>query len=98
MAKEGDKMVTSKRQLEYAKKYLGKFDEIKIRVPEGEKDKIKEYAVNLGQSMNSFIISAINEAMTKKPATTENEIPAIDEEMVKSFAKNLKKNIKESQD
>ena len=74
MAKEGDKMVTSKRQLEYAKKYLGKFDEIKIRVPEGEKDKIKEYAVNLGESMNSFIISAINEAMTKKPATTENEI------------------------
>lgn len=56
---------TPKRQLEYAKKYLKKFDEIKIRVPEGEKDKIRDHAAERGESVNAFIIRAINEAMER---------------------------------
>lgn len=47
------------------KKYLEKFDEIKIRVPEGEKQKIKDYADSRGESMNSFIIRAISETMER---------------------------------
>lgn len=56
---------TPEKQLEYAKKYLGKLEEIKLRVPKGEKDKIKEYAETKGESMNGFIIRAISEAMQR---------------------------------
>lgn len=58
-------MVTSKEQLGYAKKYFEKLDEIKIRVPKGEKDKIKEHADSQGESMNGFIVRAISETMER---------------------------------
>lgn len=56
---------TPKKQLEYARKYLEKFDEIKLRVPAGEKEKIRQHAESVGESMNSFIFRAINETMEK---------------------------------
>lgn len=62
-AKEGDYMVVSKKQLEYAKKYLQKFDEIKIRVPEGDKKKIQAYAKANGESVNAYIVRLIAEDM-----------------------------------
>jgi predicted HicB family RNase H-like nuclease len=62
-SKEGDDMVVSKKQLGYAKKYLQKFDEIKIRVPEGEKEKIQAYAKANGESVNAYIIRLIAEDM-----------------------------------
>ena len=36
------------------------YDEIKIRVPKGEKETIQAHASALGESTNSFIIRAIN--------------------------------------
>lgn len=44
-------------------KYLATLDEIRIRVPKGEKEKIKEYAASMDESMNAFIIRAIKETM-----------------------------------
>lgn len=41
-------------------KYNAKFDEIKIRVPHGEKEKIKQLASNKGMSVQAYIISLIN--------------------------------------
>lgn len=49
----------------YAKEYLGKFDEIKVRVPAGEKEKIKAHAISKGESLNSYIIRLIKEDMEK---------------------------------
>lgn len=45
-------------------KYNAKaYDEIKVRVAKGEKEKIKAYADQRGESLNGFINRAINEAM-----------------------------------
>lgn len=56
---------TPKKQLEWSKNYLEKMDEIKIRLPQGEKDKIKAHAEKQGESMNAFVIRAIMEAMER---------------------------------
>lgn len=53
----------SEAQRKATDKYLEKFDEIRIRVPAGRKAEIKAYAEKLGQSMNSFVTNAIDEAM-----------------------------------
>ena len=48
---------------QYAKKYLDKLDEIKIRLPKGEKDKIRAHAESRGESINAFIARAIAETI-----------------------------------
>ena len=48
---------------EYANEYLKKFEEIKIRVHKGEKEKIKKHAEIMGESVNGFINRAINETV-----------------------------------
>ena len=53
----------SEAQRKATDKYLEKFDEIRIRVPAGRKAEIRAHAEKLGQSMNSFVINAIDEAM-----------------------------------
>lgn len=48
-------------------KYNAKaYDEIKIRVPKGEKNHIKAYATKNGESVNKFINRLIKEAMGNK--------------------------------
>lgn len=44
-----------------------KVEEIKFRVPMGEKAVIKEYASKTGESVNAFILRAIHEAMERNP-------------------------------
>lgn len=39
------------------------YDEIKVRVYKGDKEKIKEFAEAHGESLNGFIRRAIEEAM-----------------------------------
>ncbi len=46
-----------------AAKYIKKLDEIKIRVPKGDKEKYKEAAKASGKSMNQFIIDCIKKRM-----------------------------------
>lgn len=50
-------------------KYLEKFDEMRVRVPTGEKAKIKAHAEVHGESLNGFIIRAITETMERDSAT-----------------------------
>lgn len=50
---------------EYAKKYLDKLDEIKLRLPKGEKEKIRAHAESRGESVNGFITRAIAEAIER---------------------------------
>lgn len=45
------------------KTYLAKLDEIKIRLPKGEKEKIKAHAESRGESVNGFIARAIEVTM-----------------------------------
>ncbi|MGN0323609.1 MAG: hypothetical protein ACI4DZ_10905 [Oliverpabstia sp.] len=56
-------------QAKAAKKYLTEsVEDIKIRVPKGQKTVIKAHAENQEESMNQFIVRAINEAMERDSA------------------------------
>ena len=50
-----------------AEKYLKeKVEDIRIRVPKGQKDIIKTYAEAQGKSLNQFIVDSISAAMEKE--------------------------------
>ena len=42
-----------------------KLDEIKFRVPKGNKERIQEHAKAQGESTNAFIYRAVNEAIER---------------------------------
>lgn len=51
-------------QARAARKYLSEVVEnIQLRVPKGQKELIRAYAEAHGESMNQFIVRAINQAM-----------------------------------
>ena len=59
-------MPTSEAQLNASKKYISeKLDEIKLRVPKGERDNIKNHAEKMGESLNKFIYRAIKETIDR---------------------------------
>ena len=45
------------------KKYHEKFDDIKVRVPKGERQMWQEHASTQGESLNRFICRAVAQAM-----------------------------------
>ncbi|MBO5319665.1 MAG: hypothetical protein IKK91_01360 [Ruminococcus sp.] len=57
-------MSTSDAQKKATNKYLEKFEDIKIRVPKGSRDKYKDYAALKGMSLNNLIIALIEADMT----------------------------------
>ncbi|MHB8065860.1 MAG: antitoxin [Ruminiclostridium sp.] len=58
-------MVT-KAKLKANERYIkGKTDEIKVRVPKGDKEKIKETADQAEMSVNAFINNAIQEKIER---------------------------------
>jgi|GEM_PF-6858389 len=68
---------------EHAKNYLEKFDEIKIRVPKGEKEKLKLFIEEVGYiSMNQFIVDAI-EHYQEAVLQDQKENQKRDEEIMK---------------
>ena len=46
-------------------KYLEKFDEMKLRVPAGQKAAVKAHAESMGESLNGFLSRAITETMER---------------------------------
>ena len=46
------------------------YDELKIRVPKGEKEQIKSHADKQGESLNGFVKRAIDETMKRDNKTT----------------------------
>ena len=52
-------------------KYNAKaYEELKVRVYKGEKDKIKAHADTQGESLNGFVKRAIDETMKRDSETT----------------------------
>lgn len=49
-------------------KYLEKFDEMRVRVPTGQKAFFKAHAEKQGESLNSYIIRAMTETMERDNA------------------------------
>lgn len=59
-------MPASKAQQRAVAKYMkNNYDEIKIRVPKGEREQIKAHADSKGESINSFVQRAINETIER---------------------------------
>ena len=52
-------------------KYLEKFDEMRVRVPAGQKAVIKAHAEARGESLNGFIIRAMSETMERDNSAAE---------------------------
>ena len=64
MPKEEKKSRYTEAQAKAAKKYLSEVvEDIKIRVPKGQKEIIKSHAAGQGESLNAFILRAINQTM-----------------------------------
>lgn len=54
----------SQQQREAADKYLKeKVDTIAVRVPKGQKEEIKNHAKSRGESINAFVLRAIEHTM-----------------------------------
>lgn len=59
-------MAVSESRLRANKKYqIEKTDEIKLRVPKGNKERIQEHAKTQGESTNAFIYRAVNETIER---------------------------------
>ncbi len=59
-------MTVSKKQQASVNKYIAThYDRINVSFPKGTRDKIAA-ALNDGESVNSFIIRAVNEALARK--------------------------------
>lgn len=56
-------LAVSKKKLDTNDKYLQKLEDIKIRVPKGYRDIIKEFAKGQGKNVNQLVIELINERM-----------------------------------
>ena len=63
-------MTVSKAQQKAVAKYMAaNYDEIKLRVPKGQRDEIKNHAAVMGDdSVNAFISRAIRDTMTRDKA------------------------------
>lgn len=57
--------VPKSNQRAVAKYVKNNYDEIKVRVPKGQKEKIAAHADGRGESLNAFIQRAINEALER---------------------------------
>ena len=61
-------------QAKAAKKYLKEsVEDIRIRVPKGQKDIIKAAAENAGESLNTYVRKSIDQRMERETADNEVE-------------------------
>jgi len=63
--KGGFHMAQTEAQARAKKKYHEKFDDIKVRVPKGERQVWQDHAASQNESLNSFITRAVSEAMER---------------------------------
>lgn len=69
-------MPVSKAQQKAVSKYMkANYDEIKIRIPKGQKDAVQAYAQAKGESVNALIWNLLQDAMgVDKTAEADDDI------------------------
>lgn len=67
-------MAQTEAQLRASKKYHEKFDDLRIRVPGGEKANIDAHAKSMGESTNSFVRRAIEETMERDKVRNKEDV------------------------
>lgn len=64
----------SKAQQKAVNKYVkNNYDRINVTFPKGKKEMLKDYADRYGESVNSFIVRAVNEKIEHDTAATDEE-------------------------
>lgn len=58
-------MKTTEGQRRAIAKYQAKLDEIKVRVPKGDREKYKSFAESQGKSLNALIVELLNREMSR---------------------------------
>ena len=67
-------MATTKAQQKAVAKYMKvNYDEFKVRVPKGRKEAIQGAAEAAGQSLNGYVVGAVEARMEREGATQEGE-------------------------
>lgn len=66
-------MAQTEAQLRASKKYHQKFDDLRIRVPAGEKEIIEQHAAARGESVNAFVRRAMAETMERDKKQVNEE-------------------------
>lgn len=70
-----DKALAEKRvsaaQRRATDKYLEKFDDIRVRVPAGQKEELKAHAAARDESLNAFIVRAISQTVERDNAQNQ---------------------------
>jgi len=59
-------MPVSDAQKKASAKYLEKLDEVRIRMPKGKKNDIKAVAAAAGESVNQYILVAVDQRMSRE--------------------------------
>lgn len=73
-------MTVSKKQQANVTRYVSKhYDQIKITVPKGERDRYKALAARLGISVNQLFVQAVEQFIADNIGTL-NDIAAVPEE------------------
>ena len=71
-------MAVSKAQQKAVSKYMkANYDEIKVRVPKGQKEVIQAFAAERGESVNGFISRVITEAIEREQAEQNETTPGV---------------------
>ena len=59
----------SKAQQKAVQKYVkNNYDRVVVTLPKGRRDEVKKHASDHGESMNAFIVRAVNETMKRDNA------------------------------
>lgn len=59
-------MAVSKAQQRATQKYIkNNYDRLELRIPKGEREPIKQHAEKMGESLNQFLIRAVQETMRR---------------------------------
>ena len=73
---EGESMPASKAQQKAVSKYMkANYDEIKIRIPKGQKEVIQAFAQERGESVNALIWGLLQDALgVDKTTDTKSDL------------------------
>lgn len=59
-------MAVSKAQQRATQKYIkNNYDRLELRTPKGDRESIKQHAEKMGESLNQFLIRAVQETMRR---------------------------------
>ena len=67
----GERMARTDAERQAVAKYHAKLDEIKIRVPKGNREEWKRFAESKGKSLNQLIVDMMNAAMEENNHPSE---------------------------